>query len=123
MENDSDWHPLGAILYRKWAAYLYKDENAILNQTTKLEEYAICGAPYGGPIALVSLPASTTNGPPQRLILSTSSGLKLADAPLIHESGGPNAKGKVVIGVGWTNQEHFVTVIDDGDRLFFIIYR
>ena len=115
MENDSDWHPLGAILYRKWAAYAYKEENAALNQT-KLEEYTICGAPYGGPIALVSLPISTASTSAQRVLISSSAGQKLADVQLIHESNvSNNSKEKVVVGVGWTNQEHLVTVIDDGD--------
>lgn len=118
VENDSDWHPLGAILYRKWAAYSYKEENAALSPTTKLEEYTICGAPYGGPIALASLPTLTAaaSSSTQRLIISSSAGQKLADVQLIHESNATNnSKEKVVVGVGWTNQEHFVTVIDDGN--------
>ena len=45
----SDWHALGEVQYRKWTVY----EPMRWGPDLRLDEYVVCGAAYGGPIALV----------------------------------------------------------------------
>lgn len=127
MDAHGDWHPLGAILFRKWSPYSYSNyeqldlinnnakvqKSSILNPAVKLDDFMLCGSSFGGPIALVSTSHLTGgNKNLQQIFICTSSGRQLADfsVPIGKASG----QGNLIIGVGWTNQEHLVVVTEDG---------
>jgi len=131
-EIDNDWHSLGSLLYRKWQAYSYSNSSdgsknsipSIIHPNLKLEEYIICGAPYGGPIALIALPATIPTSPTvspskavHRLLISSAAGKQLADVPFLP---GPR---NMVVGLGWTDQEHLIVVLSDGAFLKLSIAR
>ncbi|KAJ1439405.1 Vps16, N-terminal region-domain-containing protein [Ochromonadaceae sp. CCMP2298] len=109
----ADSHPLGNILYRKWPMYemLWGDEK-------HLEDYVIRGAPFGGPIAMMHAPRLTGSGGRDRgdkgekdrggekILICTSAGYQLAK--IAWEGEGE------LVGMGWSDQEHLLTVADNG---------
>lgn len=44
----ADWHALGDLLYRKWHVY-----DMEWGENMNIDEYMICGAPFGGPLAMI----------------------------------------------------------------------
>ena len=77
----SDWHALGEVQYRKWTVY----EPMQWELGFRFEEYVICGASFGGPIAMVrdqgrlALGEAKGETPPSYLKVFSSSGLNLAE--------------------------------------------
>jgi vacuolar protein sorting-associated protein 16 len=73
-----DWNSLGEILYRQIPVYemAWKDK-------IHIDEYLICGAPFGGPIAMIrddkKLVAITEENIKPKLRIFTSSGNSLAE--------------------------------------------
>lgn len=115
--NDDHWHALGSAQYRKWQVYdmqwhLRSDE---LGTALALENYYACGAPFGGPIALFLDPrrnatatlAADSANPIMKLTIFTSSGNKIVDI---------DWQDRLIIGMGWTDQEHLVTVTENGKK-------
>lgn len=108
-----DWHPLGAILYRKWQVYDMAWDSKI-----KLENFIVCGAPFGGPIAMM-LDAKRSGHLPEmetfinKLFIKTSSGNHIATI---------DWDDKAIIGMGWSDQEHLVTVLENGAVKLFDIH-
>lgn len=47
--GQQDWHSLGEVLYRKWNIY----DMGWKPEKIKLEEHRVCGAQFGGPIAVI----------------------------------------------------------------------
>ena len=125
----TDWHPLGAVLYRKWAVYddiklfgnnssektLSSKSSVINNKKLNFDDYLICGSSFGGPIAFISdirtCPniGNSNNG---HILIFTSSGVKLAEVSLSVEWGEHSEQ--VIVGMGWTDQEHLVICLQNG---------
>ena len=77
-----DWHALGEVQYRKWAAY----EPLNWDPNIRIDEYVVAGASYGGPIAMVRdhrrlMPLADADAPlaPPVLKLYSSAGTTLAE--------------------------------------------
>ena len=77
-----DWHALGEVQYRKWAAY----EPLNWDPNLRIDEYVVAGASYGGPIAMVRdhrrlMPLAEADAPqaPPVLRLYSSAGTTLAE--------------------------------------------
>ncbi len=87
------------------------------NDKIKLENFIVCGAPYGGPIAMIL--DSKKNITPElelmksKLFIKTSSGNPIAEIDWENE--------KSIVGMGWSDLEHLITVLENGkfDDLFF----
>lgn len=104
-----DWHPLGAVLYRKWQVY------DMVWSEIALENFVVCGAPYGGPIALTPMKKSAKTEDAtskSRLMIFTSAGKPLANVEL--DAG-------EVAGLGWTYQEHLCVVLENGNFNYTLI--
>lgn len=122
-DPDNDWHPLGAIFLRKWSAYKYdptsnnssSKNGSILNPSINFDDFIVCGAPYGGPIAFVTLPKANQNSP-QRLYICSPAGKQFADVKLTSDSinNSKSQSSRLVVGIGWTESEHVAIVMDDG---------
>jgi hypothetical protein len=118
----NDWYALGAVQYRKWNIY---DLNWTSPQggsevPINLENYLVCGAPFGGPIAMIpdSRRLNNVANPQQttpiidlnknKLLIFTSSGLQLAEI---------DWQERPVIGMGWTDHENLVVIADNGENM------
>ena len=96
----TDWNRLGAIQYRKWSVY------DMAWGDIKLDHYQIRGAPFGGPIALVTDPRRmASQDSKQKILFFTSSGVKLAEIEW------PD---RIIVGMGWTDLEHFAALTENG---------
>jgi hypothetical protein len=108
----ADWHKLGDVWYRKWHAYDMRWLNDI-----EIDDYMICGAQFGGPLALIlkeeKLKALDYGQQQRKLKIYTSSGIKMAEVDW-------DAKQRVS-GMGWSDQEQLVIVIEDGNVLIYDI--
>ncbi len=108
-----DWHPLGQILYRKWHVYDMSWDPKI-----KLENFIVCGAPFGGPIAMM-LDIKKANLQPEmeifhnKLLIKTSSGNHISTI---------DWDDKPIVGMGWSDQEHLITVLENGCVKLFDIH-
>lgn len=130
--NDESMNALGDVLYRKWTVY---SPLAWLDHGVRIEQLSeVCGAPYGGPIAIVredkqqlkaggggsdkvnsdsgdaaaaSKAASKKQAP--TLMIFTSSGILLAEVEW--------EKTKKIAGMGWTDQENLIIVLGDNSSL------
>lgn len=76
-----DWNALGDILYRKIPVYEMKWKGG--NEDLHIDDYLVCGAPFGGPLAMIRddkkfVPLSEENLNP-KLRIFTSSGNLLAE--------------------------------------------
>jgi vacuolar protein sorting-associated protein 16 len=115
----NDWYALGGVQYRKWHIYDLPWTTTVdgVNTPINLENYLVCGGPFGGPVAMIldskRLSSGATAQPPvndtdiNKLLLFTSSGIPLAQIDWNERS---------VIGMGWTDQENLVVIADDGMR-------
>lgn len=106
----SDWHSLGEVPYRKFPLY----DTMGWADSIQIEEYAICGANFGGPLALMRSKRKTSkksevSGVPgdmkPKLSLYTLSGNLMVDIDWEH---------KRVAGMGWSDREEIVVVLEDG---------
>lgn len=122
----NDWYALGAVQYRKWNIY---DLNWTTTQggaqvPVSLENYIVCGAPFGGPIAMIpdirrlnsvtnpQQPAPGSDMNKNKLLIFTSSGSPLAEIEW---------QERPVIGMGWTDHENLVVIADNGRPKLFLI--
>jgi vacuolar protein sorting-associated protein 16 len=84
----SDWNALGEVLYRKIPVYEMKWKGSD-NDNLHIDDYLICGAPFGGPLAMIRddkklVPLSDENMNP-KLRIFTSSGNLIAEVhPLFY---------------------------------------
>jgi len=107
----ADSHPLGNILYRKWHQY-----DMLWGETRQLEDYCVCGAPFGGPVALMSTNRKSNEGVEdmkEKILICTSAGYQLAKISWEDEN--------KIAGMGWTDQELLLTVSDNGGVRVFDI--
>lgn len=107
-----DWNALGEVPYKKWHVY---DMEWL--DTIQIEDYHVCGAPFGGPIALIrddkKLTQLTDEHLKPKLRIFTSSGKKLAEIEW---------NDRKVAGMGWSDQEQLVIVFEDGNVIVYDIY-
>jgi hypothetical protein len=105
----SDWHSLGEVPYRKFPVY----ETMGWGTDIQIEDYMVCGSPFGGPLAMMK---DTRKGTHYtlgvRLSLCTLSGIKIADISL---------ENKRVVGMGWSDREELVIVLEDGNVFMYDI--
>ncbi len=73
-----DWNVLGEVFYRKWHVY-----DTAWGPDINLDEYLICGAPFGGPIAMIrddrKLVALSGDNAKPKLRIFTTAGQKIAE--------------------------------------------
>jgi hypothetical protein len=73
----ADWNALGEVLYRKWHVY------DMGWGETQIEDYNICGAPFGGPLATLlndrKLVALSGENAKPKLRIYSSAGKKLSE--------------------------------------------
>lgn len=103
----SDWHNLGDVLYRKWHVY----DMGWTHENVQIDNFHVCGAQFGGPLAMIrddrKASGSTSNEDMKgKLYIYTSSGCRVA---AVGWDGS-----KRVAGMGWSDQEQLVIVLDDG---------
>ena len=127
----ADWHSLGEVQYRKWQVY-----DMDWGEDFNLDNYLICGAPFGGPIALIKhnedkanklivIPnankekekekekeAAAASNIKNMLWIYTSAGKLLGEVEYSNAMSNHRMSG--VIGMGWTDEEQFVMVFVDG---------
>lgn len=72
----------------------------------QLENFMVCGAPFGGPIAMISdQKKSTANDGKEKILIYTSAGYELSK---IDWDGGS------LLAMGWSDHENLVTVTESG---------
>eukprot|EP00981_Chlorochromonas_danica_P005324 scaffold1069_cov186-Ochromonas_danica.AAC.9 len=105
----NDWHALGVVQYRKWHVY----DMAWMEKGVgvALENYLVCGAPFGGPIAL--FPDTKRLEQPLKLQIYTSAGTKLAEMDWTD---------RPIVSMGWTHSETLITVTDQGHIRIYTIF-
>ena len=96
----ADSHPLGEVLYRKWHMY-----DMAWGEDRKLENFTVCGAPYGGPIALMQNQKTLQAEEKENILLYTSAGKMLSE---ISWDGGN------LLSMGWSDHENLIAVTDRG---------
>jgi hypothetical protein len=103
----ADWHNLGDALYRKWHVY----DMGLHSEGFQLDNYTICGAQYGGPIAMINDDKkgnlNEENG--KKLLIFKSSGLKISEIEW--------DLSRRVVGMGWSDEEQLLVVLEDGNTL------
>ena len=110
-ENDEIVNSLGDVLFRKFPIYSPME----WGERVKIDNYHVCGAPFGGPLALIKLdPPATAAVKENTIILYTSSGVKMAMIERIDN--------KKIAGSGWTDQEHFVIILEDGNLQLYDLH-
>ena len=97
-----DWHNLGEVLYRKWHVY----DMGWQSESLQIENFHVCGAQFGGPIAFISNIKKTGEEAKTKLKIFTSSGVRIAEVDW--------DASKRVVGMGWSDLEQLVVVLDDG---------
>lgn len=107
----SDWHSLGEVPYRKFPIY----ETMGWADDIQIEDFTVCGATFGGPLAFLKSNRKATHKTVQltgssKPILSmyTSSGNKIVDI---------DWDNRKVAGMGWSDREELIVVLEDG-RVF-----
>lgn len=97
-----EWHPLGAVLYRKWQVY-----DIDWDEEIKLDQCLVCGAPFGGPVAIIPdyRKAGSIPDKPFYLSIYTSSGVLMSKIEW---------KEKPIMAMGWSDQEHLISVLENG---------
>ena len=135
--HGADWHSLGDALYRKWSVY---DMQWNLDRQG-LETYRMCGSSLGGPLAMIcdikkstlassgaeinspnsrknsEEESSTSSSSASRLFIYTSSGKLISDVEL-----GAAMRLNDIVGMGWSDHEQFVTVLNTGQVLMYDIH-
>jgi hypothetical protein len=99
----ADSHPLGAILYRKWHMY-----DMMWGNDKQLENYTVCGASYGGPVAMLPDHKKINQGDAKEgLCIFSSSGHLLSKTDWVDGN---------LVSMGWTDHEHLVTLNEHGNH-------
>jgi hypothetical protein len=81
----------------------------------QLENFIVCGAPFGGPIAMVydtKRPAQQSaelDAMKNKLFVKTSSGNHISEIEW---------DDKPIVGMGWSDLEHLITVLENGIQVF-----
>jgi vacuolar protein sorting-associated protein 16 len=106
----ADSHPLGDLLYRKWHMY-----DMAWGDDKKLENYIVCGATFGGPVAIMkdSKKVPTVKDVKEKILIYTSAGEPLAKIDWDDAS---------LVGMGWSDSEHLVAVTEYGITLCVLVY-
>jgi len=111
----SEWQQLGDRFYRKVELYA----SLSWNEQIDLAKFTVCGAPYGGPLAVSrdekKIVAMNDPIQPPKLQIFTSSGKKLSESNQWE-------KGRIVVGMGWTEEERLVCVFEDGNVSLFNVH-
>mmetsp|Transcript_24810 Transcript_24810/g.83390 ORF Transcript_24810/g.83390 Transcript_24810/m.83390 type:complete len:854 (-) Transcript_24810:131-2692(-) len=94
-----DWQALGDVQYRKWPMYK-------LAWRVAVGESRLCGAPCGGPVAVLPL----TFGEDASLEIFSTSGNRIG---CVSSAGW----GAAVAGMGWTDGEQLAVILEDGTLL------
>lgn len=106
----TDWHALGetSVFYRKWPVYdlNWKGEDG---KNIDIGNCLICGSSLGGCLALFN-----TLSTAKKFYIFSSSGNKLAE--VVWETA------KNLSGLGWSDQEQLVVVLEDGNVLIYDIH-
>lgn len=106
----NDWHALGSVQYRKWQVY----DMAWTSEPSKpfpLENYVVCGAPFGGPIAMYPDPKKGTDSASRTattLLMYSSSGRKISEMEWTD---------RPIVSLGWSDHELLVVVAENGKYL------
>lgn len=115
----NDWHALGSVQYRKWHVYdmawTPPGFTAADNRPMSLENYQVCGAPFSGPVAVLTDPRkapANDSAKPMMLGIYSSSGTKISEVEW---------KDRSVLAMGWTDHEIVVTILENGAFLFIFI--
>ena len=118
LQMQGDWNALGDVLYRKWHVY-----DMGWGENMQIEDFHVCGAPFGGPLALIRddrKPQGSPNSKP-KLRIFTSSGNIIAEvlvivfvALFVIFSCQIEWSDRRVVGMGWSDQEQLVVVLEDG---------
>jgi len=110
----NDWYALGDCQYRKWHIYDMDWQNGATPM--ELENYLVCGSPFGGPVAMIpdtkriaSLPDYIDK---KKLLIFTSAGKKLGEIDWTE---------RPVIGMGWTDLEQLAVMSEDGLLILFFL--
>ena len=106
--GEQQWHALGDVQYRKWSVYAmgWEDKD---REKIKLENYKVCGSPFGGPVALIREDKEKGTA---LLSIYTSSGLPISECEW---------QPKAIAGMGWSDQEQLVVVLEEGTVLTYDI--
>ena len=104
----SDWHSLGEVPYRKFPIY----ETMGWADDIQIEDFTVCGATFGGPLAFLKSnrkatqkSAQSTGSSKPVLSMYTSSGNKIVDI---------DWDNRKVAGMGWSDREELIVVLEDG---------
>lgn len=109
----NDWHALGSVQYRKWQVYdmawTPPGFTAVDARPMSLENYQVCGAPFSGPVAVLTDPRKAPvadSSKPMMLGTFSSSGTKISEIEW---------KDRSVLAMGWTDHEILVTILENGE--------
>lgn len=104
----NNWESLGTVPYRKFHVY----DMAWTTDGGKpfpLEDYIICGAPFGGPIAMYLDPKRMKDSTPRwttTLLMYSSSGRKISETEW---------EGRSIVSMGWSDHELLMIISDGGN--------
>ena len=109
----TDWQTLGEVQYRKWCVFeemKWNSDGFKLN----IEDFKIFGAPFGGPLALLRDNHTSTEGGDlsksfllEKIFIFTAAGKRISEITLENKSKSA--------GIGWSDQEQLVAVLEDGE--------
>jgi hypothetical protein len=109
----ADWYSLGEVSYRKWHVYDMDWQQS--EPGFQLENCLVCGAQFGGPLAIVrDTRKAAAAGADSKLRIFTSAGTKMAEVNW--------DVNKRIVGMGWSDLENLVIVLDDGSVLSYDIH-
>ena len=97
----SDWHHLGAVMYRKWNIYDMQWQNKNID----IDHYQIFGSQLGGPLALLKIDKKLNEQ--IKLEIFTTSGIHLTNI----EYSIPSR----IVGISWNESEQLVIVHENGN--------
>eukprot|EP00003_Mantamonas_plastica_P023305 TRINITY_DN416_c0_g1_i1.p1 TRINITY_DN416_c0_g1~~TRINITY_DN416_c0_g1_i1.p1 ORF type:complete len:831 (-),score=270.28 TRINITY_DN416_c0_g1_i1:30-2522(-) len=108
----AEWNQLYDRFYRKREVYT-------MEWDVDLENYTLAAAPFGGPVALIRdsskiLRMTNSSTVKPTYTIYTSSGIEISQFPM--------EKNGKIIKMGWTDQEHLVSLMDDGTAYIYSIY-
>ena len=111
--EQTNWHNLGDVLYRKWHVY-DMGWNQPGGDKMKIENFKVCGSQFGGPLAMIRDERKNAGEDlKSKLWIYTSSGNKIAEV---------DWGSKQVAGMGWSDLEQLVVVLEDGNVLIYDIH-
>ena len=103
--GEQQWHALGDVQYRKWQVF------AMGWDQMRLENFRVCGAPFGGPVALIREDKDKAAEKAASLLsIYSSSGVLISQC---------DWQPKAIAGMGWSDQEQLVVVLEEGTVLTY----